>query len=78
MQVLASAGKYQKRVPKGLLRAVRDGRVGLEVVTRFIIWYKRMPRSLRWLLQVCIVGLSSMSLLTYDSLLLIYDRPLFF
>jgi len=49
---LSAAGPVAKSVPPALLRAVRDGRVGLEVVARFVEWHQRLPRCLRWVLQV--------------------------
>jgi len=51
-EALAAAGPAGKKVPLSVLRAVRDGRVGLEIVGRFVAAHKRLPRSLRWILQI--------------------------
>ena len=49
---LAALGPAARSVPPSLQRAVRDGRVGLSMIDRFVQWHKRLPRSLRWLLQI--------------------------
>lgn len=51
-EALSAAGPVAKSIPPALLRAVRDGRVGLEVIGRFAEWHQRLPRCLRWLLQI--------------------------
>lgn len=54
-RVLSGAGTVAKSIPPALLRAVRDGRVGLEIIDRFVTWHQQLPRCLRWLLQIEIV-----------------------